>query len=916
MCSMSKAPAARLSVISARRPEICTKVFSLNERGEVKKETHADVYEGNVVQITADSLQALAEILRGLKPNQATCYGLAPAVKLDLVTDAKWAKNGRPVTQVARTGQAFSWPSGAGVLMLDYDPPKDQKPLERGELVELVRRACPGLADAAMLWWPSASSQIFNAETGEQLHGVKGQRLYLLVKHGTDIPRAGAALISHLWRCGEGYFWVSASGAMLERSLFDASVWQSNRLDFSAGAVCAAPLEQRRGDPVIIEGGVEIVETSKAIPDLTPDQADEVKAAKARARVTVEHEARIVRERFKADRADHLTRQIVAREGLQHEAAATRAREVVGRAVEGLNLLADWPLTVKASSGEIVETTVGSVLDAPYRWHGCKTLDPIEPDYDGGRWVGKLYLIGARPVLHSKARGEATFKLSRQVDRVEVVAGKFADTVDALVEVLQRAPDVFDYGDSVVEVGAGGALLNLNKDSARYTFSRSAQFFRRRRSSSGEPVEVLVDPPMDICTSLLARGSLRGLRQLEAVVTAPIMRADGTVITTGGYDVATKLLVDLTETPPGVPDAPTAEQLAKAWRDLWQPFQDFPIVSADDRAVLVAALLTAIQRPLLPSAPAIAFDAPRQGTGKSFLAECVSIIATGQMPNSWPHVDRGNDEEIRKRIMTALRSGQRIILWDNVMGQFDSAAIATLLTSSVYSDRKLTTMDSASFPNKSLMLVTGNNFVAGGELQRRVLKCRLDAQTESPFTRSFDFDPRSVCKARRQEMIAAGLTLLRGYVAAGRQRVGEGSLGSFEDWDRQIRQAVIWVGKTVEGSSLGDPIAGVTVEADMSPADEEHAGLMFAWLDVFGGNEVSAEDLLDLHQRVRGGSLTFTPDQRAIADALDSLKGRGAITKRAIGDILRWRKDRVVAGLVIKKGRSTKRQTFWHVVGR
>ena len=55
--------------------------------------------------------------------------------------------------------------------MLDHDP--DEVALSREELVGLIRSAAPGLADAAMLWWPSASSHICDAETGEELAGLR-----------------------------------------------------------------------------------------------------------------------------------------------------------------------------------------------------------------------------------------------------------------------------------------------------------------------------------------------------------------------------------------------------------------------------------------------------------------------------------------------------------------------------------------------------------------------------------------------------------------------------------------------------------------------------------------------------------------------------------------------------------------------
>jgi hypothetical protein len=96
---------------------------------------------------------------------------------------------------------------------------------------------------------------------------------------------------------------------------------------------------------------------------------------------------------------------------------------------------------------------------------------------------------------------------------------------------------------------------------------------------------------------------------------------------------------------------------------------------------LLPALLTAVQRPVLSMAPDFAFDAPRQGTCKSLLTECCADLATGELPQAWPLISN-NEDEVRKRILTAHRSGARVMLWDNIVGQFDNPALAVLLTSS------------------------------------------------------------------------------------------------------------------------------------------------------------------------------------------------------------------------------------------
>lgn len=183
-------------------------------------------------------------------------------------------------------------------------------------------------------------------------------------------------------------------------------------------------------------------------------------------------------------------------------------------------------------------------------------------------------------------------------------------------------------------------------------------------------------------------------------------------------------------------------------------------------------MLTAVQRPVLPTAPAFGLDAPVQGTGKTYLAQCLGALATGETPPIYPHTAGRDDEEIRQRLITVLAIVARVMVWDNILGAFDSAAMASLLT--------------------------GNNLTLEGDMPRRVLKCRLDAQVDNPAARKFDSNPLEYIAIHRQQLVKAALTLIKGYLQSfectvlGGAVQGE-STASFEDWDYMIRQTVAWV---------------------------------------------------------------------------------------------------------------------------
>ncbi len=123
--------------------------------------------------------------------------------------------------------------------------------------------------------------------------------------------------------------------------------------------------------------------------------------------------------------------------------------------------------------------------------------------------------------------------------------------------------------------------------------------------------------------------------------------------------------------------------------------------------MMVACILTAIMRRVLPRAPAFSFDAPVAGTGKTLLGQCMLRLC-GSAPDVVPECR--DEEEFRKRLLSALRQGQPGILLDNIRGQFGSAALEALLTTERYSDRVLGASQMLSLPTNLLLLISGNNF--------------------------------------------------------------------------------------------------------------------------------------------------------------------------------------------------------------
>ncbi|MCC8998144.1 MAG: hypothetical protein LM522_01395, partial [Candidatus Contendobacter sp.] len=267
-------PRLQLTCFTSTSPPRLSKQFTL-KNGALQGKSGGDMTAGTAQRLTL-SLSEFAALLPTLKPSHATCYGVAAAgydaariVKADAVPTAP--PGDLPV--IARARQYFAWPAGAGILMLDYDAPKDKAALvlDCQALRDALAMACLPIDAAPAIWRPSASSCI-HVKGGAALRGISGQRLYVPVADASDIERAGKVLFDRLWLAGFGRYEFSGSGAWLARSPIDASVFQPERLDFCGGAAVGAGLEQRLPNPIIFNPDAPYLDTRAALPDLAADE--------------------------------------------------------------------------------------------------------------------------------------------------------------------------------------------------------------------------------------------------------------------------------------------------------------------------------------------------------------------------------------------------------------------------------------------------------------------------------------------------------------------------------------------------------------------------------------------------------------------------------------------------------------------
>jgi len=89
---------------------------------------------------------------------------------------------------------------------------------------------------------------------------------------------------------------------------------------------------------------------------------------------------------------------------------------------------------------------------------------------------------------------------------------------------------------------------------------------------------------------------------------------------------------------------------------------------------------------------------------------------------------------------------------------------------------------------------TGNNITFKGDMVRRGLVCNLEALDERPELREFEADALDVAATDRGLYVAAALTIVRAYLAAGSPKVCS-SLGSYSAWSDMVRSPLVWLGE-------------------------------------------------------------------------------------------------------------------------
>lgn len=365
------------------------KRFALGCDGKIEKTAAGNHSTWEAVQKPISTASEFVVLLESLSPDMALVLGRAP----DLPEQFSLSIGG-----IRRTRETFQLANGPGWLLLDFDT--DQMPVSVKERIaalggplSAIEHVWPELKVACRIWKPSSSGGVH--KTGEQPpKTIEGFHLYVRVSDQSKSKEILDVLQRRAWAEGLGWIKVSASGAMLTRSIFDTTVWGPERLVFA-------------GPPELGEGVSRTVLPPEGQEGLVldpPQLHSELEGQKALCAAKEAIKPKAVKE-------ERNWRKKQVRRMMDNTNVSARAAY---RAVESINqhhLLED-DATLEMNDGSVVR--VGDLLDRGRKVDKLAIPSPLDGLSYGTGKATLLWGEGRAPVIVDHAHGlQRRFRFAR-----------------------------------------------------------------------------------------------------------------------------------------------------------------------------------------------------------------------------------------------------------------------------------------------------------------------------------------------------------------------------------------------------------------------------------------------------------------------------------------------------------------------
>ncbi|MBQ0928827.1 hypothetical protein [Saccharopolyspora endophytica] len=514
-------------------------------------------------------------------------------------------------------------------------------------------------------------------------------------------------------------------------------------------------------------------------------------------------------------------------------------------------------------------------MSEPHTNTGRPSLWPVGPD--------------GRPKVKVSTNPDAMRVLYNAVGNRLLPDTYVQDGSPVVVEAISGAGDPTAGDDDVALPLAASELRAAGLASL---LAEHAHVVKPEMDKAGNTTEVEFSPPTNVLNAVLSRRSWPDLPVLRRIISTPVLRPDGTLLQEPGYDPATGyLLASRTHLEP-VPERPSAEQVAEAREFMLERFlHDFPWRSPADRANYLGLLITPIIRPFTRAlSPFGVIDATMPGSGKTILSGCVGLLV-GQRVMTWTD----SEDELRKGITSVLADQVGVVVFDNLEegAVINSAVLARLVTERTWTDRKLGTNTTPTFPNDRLWLATGNNLRVGGDMASRTVWVRLDPDCPRPEARAGftipNLDSWILDPANQATVLRHVLTLILDWTAHG---------APISTQVPQMRQFTRWaqhIGGFLEHHGIGGFLANAESSRALDDDAAEWRAFLLRWHALHGEKPLTANELRASAEPSWGTDPWVGSFPTTARGDLPSVKALG---RKLTGQIGRWRGDVVLRSVI------------------
>jgi hypothetical protein len=415
-----------------------------------------------------------------------------------------------------------------------------------------------------------------------------------------------------------------------------------------------------------------------------------------------------------------------------------------------------------------------------------------------------------------------------------------AETLHCAWQVMRagkdEGPPIYRQPGRLVRV-IDGIPVEVGSDALRGLLAQRALWYKWKADK--DEWKQIPLPPSEY-PAIMASGAMAAASEvpvLEAILQVPYVDASGGRVVDPGYNSADKTLL--------LPHDLSIQmmRMGEAREFLIDWIADFPFATDSGKAHAIGLALTPLVRRMIKGpVPPVLIEAPKPRTGKTLLAQALAAPSSGWVAVR-PFPDRPEEQE--KSIFAALLKGKPVIVLDNLKGRIDSPTLEMALTAyPTVSGRILGASEEVEVAARSQWILTSNNGEFSEDMIGRLVVIRLDRRTERPdlldVSKLRHPDIKGWMEANKSKLLSALLTLVSGWVQAGKQGPADGTpgKGSFEAW------------RDVVGGILNH--AGINGFLQVASANrieaDEWRGFVTLWAKKFGEGKARLKELYQLCQ--------------------------------------------------------------------